>query len=38
VKKDYLNKVDHIRRDFYPANPARVFYPIDKEGIFNQSV
>ena len=27
-----MNKVEHIRNNFYPANPTRVFYPIDKEG------
>jgi hypothetical protein len=32
VKRDYLDKIDHINRDFFPMNPQKVFYPIDKHG------
>eukprot|EP00347_Sterkiella_histriomuscorum_P002091 403369509 len=36
VKRDYTEKYDHIVKDFYPANPQRVFYPIDKNGVVDE--
>jgi hypothetical protein len=36
VKKDYMEKVDHIRNDFAPRNPAKVFYPIDNKGVVDE--
>ena len=27
-----MDKYDHIVRDFYPSNPHKVFYPVDRYG------
>jgi len=38
VKRDYIDKIDHIQKDFYPQNPNKVFYPIDKQGVVDEWV
>ncbi|CDW79763.1 UNKNOWN [Stylonychia lemnae] len=31
-----MDKYDHIVNDFYPQNPQKVFYPIDRHGVVDE--